>query len=179
MAMANSNMASLAMFNSNMASLAAAREREDAFVPVDAERPWMVVPKQEKIMRDSPFMQSLGISGNKGKAPESAFRPLSMLEVGELDDADRVAYFADYKKAATKAAGVTKVQAFAGGLGTIGGGTINGGFIQQSGSTVDPMAAYEAQASAFGFGTPAPPVPGSFLPRAMQGQRSPTAPGAR
>lgn len=179
MAMANSNMASLAMFNSNMASLAAAREREDAFVPVDAERPWMVVPKQEKIMRDSPFMQSLGISGNKGKAPESAFRPLSMLEVGELDDADRVAYFADYKKAATKAAGVTKVQAFAGGLGTIGGGTINGGFIQRSGSTVDPMAAYEAQASAFGFGTPAPPVPGSFLPRATQGQKSPTAPGAR
>ena len=179
MAMANSNMALLAMFNSNMASLAAAREREDAFVPVDAERPWMVVPKQERIMRDSPFMQSLGISGNKGKAPESAFRPLSMLEVGELDDADRVAYFADYKKAATKAAGVTKVQAFAGGLGTIGGGTINGGFIQRSGSTVDPMAAYEAQASAFGFGTPAPPVPGSFLPRATQGQKSPTAPGAR
>jgi len=169
----------MAMFNPNVTSLAATQEREDAFVPVDAERPWMVMPKQEQVMRNSPFMQSLGIRGGRGKAPESAFRPLSMLEVGELDAADRVEYFADYKQAATKAAASAKLGAFAGGLGTIGGGTINGGFIQRSGSTVDPMAAYEAQASAFGFGTPAPPVPGSFLPRAMQGQRSPTAPGAR
>lgn len=174
----------MAMFNPSVASLAATQEREDAFVPVDAERPWMVVPKQEQVMRNSPFMQSpfmqsLGIRGGRGKAPESAFRPLSMLEVGELDAADRVEYFADYKQAATKAAASAKLGAFAGGLGTIGGGTIGGGFIQPSGSSGDPMAAYEAQASAFGFGTPAPPVPGSFLPRAMQGQRSPNAPGAR
>ena len=169
----------MAVFNPNMASLSAAQERENAFVPVDAERPWMVVPRQEQVMRNSPFMQALGIRGGTGKAPESSFRALSMLEVGELDDADRVEYFADYKKAATKAVGFAKLQLIAGGLGTRGGGTINGGFIQPSGSSGDPMAAYEAQASAFGFGTPAPPVPGSFLPRAMQGQRSPTAPGAR
>ena len=139
----------------------------------------MVVPKQEEVMRNSPFMQSLGVRGGKGKAPQSAFRPLSMLEVGELDEADRVEYFADYKQAATKAAASAKLGAFSGGLGTVKGGTIGGGFIQPTGETGDPMAAYEAQASAFGLGTPAPPVPGSFLPRAMQGQRSPTAPGAR
>ena len=102
-----------------------------------------------------------------------------MLEVGELDAADRVEYFADYKQAATKAASFAKLSALSGGLGTVRGGTIGGGFIQPTGETGDPMAAYEAQASAFGLGTPAPPVPGSFLPRAMQGQRSPTAPGAR
>ncbi len=169
----------MAMFNPNVTSLAATQDREDAFVPVDAERPWMVMPKQEQTLRNSPFMQSLGIRGGRGKAPESAFRPLSMLEVGELDAADRVEYFSDYKQAATKAAASAKLRVFAGGLGTIGGGTIGGGFIQPSGSSGDPMAAYEAQASAFGFGTPAPPVPGSFLPRAMQGQRSPNAPGAR
>ncbi len=174
----------MAMFNPNMTSLAASQEREDPFVPVDAERPWMVVPKQEQVMRNSPFMQSLGIRGGKGKAAQSAFRPLSMLEVGELDAADRVEYFADYKQAATKAANLAKLGAISGGLGTIGGGTIGGGkfgggFIQPTGETGDPIAAYEAQASAFGLGTPAPPVPGSFLPRAMQGQRSPTAPGAR
>ena len=162
----------MAMFNPNVTSLAASQEREDAFVPVDAERPWMVVPKQEQVMRNSPFMQ-FGIGKGKGKAPQSAFRPLSMLEVGELDAADRVEYFADYKQAATRAAS-KKIGEYAGGLGTIGRG-----FIQPSGSSVDPMAAYEAQASAFGLGTPPPPVPGSFLPRAMQGQRSPTAPGAR
>lgn len=169
----------MAMFNPSVASLAASQEREDAFVPVDAERPWMVVPKQEEVMRNSPFMQSLGVRGGKGKAPQSAFRPLSMLEVGELDAADRVEYFADYKQAATKAAASAKLGAFSGGLGTVKGGTFGGGFIQPTGETGDPMAAYEAQASAFGLGTPAPPVAGSFLPRAMQGQRSPTAPGAR
>lgn len=169
----------MAMFNPSVASLAASQEREDAFVPVDAERPWMVMPKQEQVMRNSPFMQSLGIRGGQGKAQESAFRPLSMLEVGELDAADRVEYFADYKQAATKAVALAKLELFTGGVGTIGGGTIGGGFIQRSGSSGDPMAAYEAQASAFGLGTPAPPVPGSFLPRAMQGQRSPNAPGAR
>ena len=169
----------MALFNPNMASLSAAQEREDAFVPVDAERPWMVVPRQEQVMRNSPFMQALGVRGGTGKAPKSSFRALSMLEVGELDAADRVDYFADYKQAATKAAASAKLGSFARGLGTIGGGTIGGGFIQPSGSSGDPMAAYEAQASAFGFGSPAPPEPGSFLPRAMQGQRSPTAPGAR
>ncbi len=165
----------MAVFNSNMASLSAAQEREDAFVPVDAERPWMVVPRQEQVMRNSPFMQALGIRGGTGKA----FRALSMLEVGELDDADRVEYFADYKQAASKASSTAKARPNRGRLGTIFGGTINGGFIRTSESFVDPMAAYEAQASAFGFGSPAPPEPGSFLPRAMQGQRSPTAPGAR
>lgn len=169
----------MALFNPNVTSLAATQEREDAFVPVDAERPWMVVPKQEQTLRNSPFMQSLGRPASRGKAPESAFRPLSMLEVGELDTADRAEYFADYKQAATKAAMGAKLGAYAGGFGTIGGGTLGGGFISRGGSSGDPMAAYEAQASAFGFGTPAPPVPGSFLPRAMQGQRSPTAPGAR
>jgi len=169
----------MAMFNPNMMSLAASQEREDPFVPVDAARPWMVVPKQEEVMRNSPFMQSLGMRGGKGKAPQSAFRPLSMLEVGELEAADRVEYFADYKKAATKATPSSKFGLLGGDFETFDGGTIRNGFIQMSGATVTPMAAYEAQASAFGLGTPAPPVPGSFLPRAMQGQRSPTAPGAR
>jgi hypothetical protein len=162
----------MAMFRPNLASAATTdAQRDESFVPVDAERPWMVTPETK---RSGPPL-TLGTRPGS-KSQQTMFRPLSMMQVGELDEGARSEYFSDFRSAVKPDVNMGLLSA---AYGTSQAQTLGGGQMIAGQSRADALAAYEMQTAAFGMSPPAPPVPGSFLPRAMQGQRAPNAPGAR
>jgi hypothetical protein len=126
---------------------------------VDPERPWLTMPKQDG--------GTGGLFGGKPQAEQRPlFSPMKTEDLVKLSAEDRNAYFADYAKYGSTMAGLN--------MAAMGGTQGFGGFFQASKLALGPAAQQQALNDML-----FPRAPGGFLPRAVQGQRTPNAPGAR
>lgn len=127
---------------------------------VDASRPWMTIPKQ-------PRGGTGGLFGGQVQAEQRPiFSPMKTEDLVKLSAEDREAYFADFAKYGNPLAG----------MGSMGG--LSGGLFQVGALMGAAQSSLENQRQALND-LLYPRAPGGFLPRAVQGQRTPNAPGAR
>jgi hypothetical protein len=94
------------------------------------------------------------------------FSPMKTEDLVKLSAEDRNAYFADYAKYGSTMAGLN--------MAAMGGTQGFGGLFQASKLALGPAAQQQALNDML-----FPRASGGFLPRAVQGQRTPNAPGAR
>lgn len=134
----------------------------------DAARPWMTIPKQP----------SGGSSGLFGRQPQTEqrplFSPMKTEDLVKLSAEDREAYFADFAKYGNPLSGLRLMAGPNGSfMGAQGGGLMGVGALMGA-----AQMSLENQRQALND-ILYPRAPGGFLPRAVQGQRTPNAPGAR
>jgi hypothetical protein len=134
----------------------------------NAARPWLTIPKQP----------SGGSGGFFGGKPQAEQRPLFSLmkteDLVKLSAEDREAYFSDYAKYGNPLSGLRLMAGPNGSLmGAPGGGLM--GIATLMGAA---QMSLENQRQALND-ILYPRAPGGFLPRAVQSQRTPNAPGAR
>jgi hypothetical protein len=135
---------------------------------VDASRPWMTIPKQ-------PRGGTGGFFGGQAQAEQRPmFSPMKTEDLVKLSAEDREAYFADFAKYGNPLSGLRLMAGPGGGImGAQGGGLMGVGALMGA-----AQMSLENQRQALND-LLYPRAPGGFLPRAVQGQRTPNAPGAR
>jgi hypothetical protein len=134
---------------------------------VDPERPWLTMPKQDG--------GTGGLFGGKPQAEQRPlFSPMKTEDLVKLSAEDRNAYFADYAKYGNSLSGLRLMGAPGGGImGSPGGGLM--GIGQLMGAAQSSLENQRQALNDLLY----PRAPGGFLPRAIQPQRTPNAPGAR
>jgi hypothetical protein len=126
---------------------------------VDPDRPWLTMPNQEG--------GNGGFFGRNAQTEQRPlFSPMKTEDLVKLSAEDRNAYFADYAKYGSTMAGLN--------MAAMGGTQGFGGFFQASKLALGPAAQQQALNDML-----FPRASGGFLPRAVQPQRTPNAPGAR
>jgi len=134
----------------------------------DATRPWLTIPKQ-------PRGGTGGLFGGQAQAEQRPmFSPMKTEDLVKLSAEDREAYFADFAKYGNPLSGLRLMAGPGGGImGAQGGGLMGVGALMGA-----AQMSLENQRQALND-LLYPRAPGGFLPRAVQGQRTPNAPGAR
>jgi hypothetical protein len=133
----------------------------------DAARPWLTMPKQNG--------GNGGFFGRNAQTQQRPlFSPMKTEDLVKLSAEDREAYFADFAKYGNPLSGLRLMGAPGGGImGSPGGGLMGIGRLMGA-----AQLSLENQRQALN-NLLYPRAPGGFLPRAIQPQRTPNAPGAR
>jgi hypothetical protein len=127
---------------------------------VDPQRPWLMTPTA----RPESITTGLGFFKPSG-TPKPVFMPMGTAELIKLSAEQQGAYFADYAKYGNSLSGLRLMAGPGGGFMGL--------------SVAKPgLAGLEQQRQALND-LLYPRAPGGFLPRAIQPQRTPNAPGAR